>query len=235
MHRRHFSKQSSRSSLSDDDTLSTASSSDFSGTYHCRPQIPEKHLYVAMDCEMVAVRNEFGGDTSVCARVVLVNWRGRKLLDTYIRPTQPVTDYRTFVSGITEAHLRNAPHFAAVRLQVREILRNRILVGHGLENDLAVLDLQLPWWMIRDTAYYPPFMRTNEKNQFVPRKLRDLAQDKLGRTIQTGNHCPREDAKAALDLYKTHRPRWEACVVNQWQRMSQQPAHVVPVAPCVVY
>jgi hypothetical protein len=56
-----------------------------------------------------------------------------------------------------------------------------------------------------------------------PRKLKDLAKEKLQREIQVAgvSHCPVEDAAAALDLYKSHRPRWEACMSSE-ERQQQQ-------------
>ena len=38
-------------------------------------------------------------------RVSLVNFRGTVVLDTYVCPTMPVTDYRTATTGIEAAHL----------------------------------------------------------------------------------------------------------------------------------
>jgi RNA exonuclease 4 len=177
--------------------------------------MPFHNLYIAMDCEMVAT--ETG---RVCARVVLVDWKGRTLLDTHVKSEQIVTDYLTFVSGITAEALTDAPSFSEVQAQVKYMLEGKILVGHGLENDLASLQMDHPWWMIRDTAYYQPYMqvRHNGGESFhVPRKLKDLCKQRLKTEIQVMGvaHCPYEDAKAALDLYKSHRPRWESCVTSQ--------------------
>lgn len=61
--------------------------------------------YVAIDCEMVGVGPD--GETSALARVSIVNFHGAVVLDTYVKPMEKVTDYRTFVSGITPKHLVN--------------------------------------------------------------------------------------------------------------------------------
>lgn len=61
--------------------------------------------YVAIDCEMVGVGE--GGIASALARVSLVNYHGAVLLDTYVKPMERVTDYRTFVSGIEPKHLKD--------------------------------------------------------------------------------------------------------------------------------
>lgn len=190
-----------------------------------KPVMPHRSCYVAMDCEMVATPSG-----RALARVVIIDWKNRVLLDCFVKPTETVTDYLTFVSGITATQLEDAPDFHSVRRRVRHILHDKILVGHGLENDLAVLDLTHPWWMIRDTAYYQPFMRPvtgAEGAVWVPRKLKELSQEKLKKEIQRHGaaHCPMEDARAALDLYKSHRPRWESCLtaeIQQQRRMMFQ-------------
>lgn len=58
---------------------------------------------LAMDCEMVGVGPK--GEESIVARVSLVNQHGRCVYDKHVKPTQPVTDYRTAVSGVRPADL----------------------------------------------------------------------------------------------------------------------------------
>lgn len=46
-----------------------------------------------------------------------------------------VTDYRTWVSGVTAGHLVGAPLFTTVQAEVASLLRGRTVVGHALKND----------------------------------------------------------------------------------------------------
>jgi len=66
---------------------------------------------VAVDCEMVEVDRWGEG----LARVSIVNYFGVILLDKYVIPEcHQVTNYRTWVSGVTPQHLRldkGAIHF----------------------------------------------------------------------------------------------------------------------------
>ena len=58
-----------------------------------------------------------------------------------MRPKERVTDYRTWVSGVTEHDLRSggpALPFEDVQQQVADLLKDRILVGHAVQNDLQV-------------------------------------------------------------------------------------------------
>lgn len=65
--------------------------------------------YVAIDCEMVGTGID--GKDSVLARVSIVNRFGHLLMDTFVKPRDPVTDYRTHVSGIRPEDIRDAPEF----------------------------------------------------------------------------------------------------------------------------
>ena len=67
--------------------------------------IEEQGRYVALDCEFVGVGP--GGYKSALARVSMVDYENAVLIDTYVKVNEPVTDYRTFVSGITEEHLKS--------------------------------------------------------------------------------------------------------------------------------
>lgn len=72
---------------------------------------------VALDCEMVGTGP--GGRCSELARCSILDYHGNILYDKYVRPCQPVTDYRTRWSGIRRHHLQNATPFAQAREEVR--------------------------------------------------------------------------------------------------------------------
>lgn len=170
--------------------------------------------YIALDCEMVGVGPE--GLLSALARVCIVDWNHNVLYDTHVKVYEPVTDYRTFVSGIRAEDIESdeAVDFDECRATVKQIMKGKILVGHALRNDLNALEIyDHPWYDIRDTAKYEPFMKrvSKECTLLRPRKLKDLALTKLKRVIQRDGeeHCPKEDAIAALDLYKKARGKWE--------------------------
>ena len=70
--------------------------------------------------------------------------------------------------------------------------QDRILVGHGLENDLRALFLSHPMKMIRDSALFPPFCRRHRNGGGGAKKLKDLVREHLGVRIQDGTHDPAE-------------------------------------------
>ncbi len=180
------------------------------GPFPADAELAGSHLnYVALDCEMVGVGP--GGVRSVLSQVVVVDWVGRVLLSTYVRPAEAVTDYRTHVSGCTPALLRSAPQLAAVQAQVAALLASKVLVGHGLKNDLKALLLSHPAASTRDTALYRPFQWRSGDGKWNPKRLKHLVHQHLALEVQRPGaaHEPAEDARAALALYKRFRREWE--------------------------
>jgi RNA exonuclease 4 len=172
---------------------------------------------IALDCEMVGVGED--GRRSILARVSVVNEDGNVVLDTFVAPTEHVTDYRTRVSGVRPVDLRGAPPFKEIQRKMADILRGRVLVGHALKNDLRCLLLDHPRRLTRDTALYRPLtrpLRANERAQDTgiargrgSRSLKELCAQHLGLEIQGGEHSSVDDARAALLLYQKHKHAWE--------------------------
>lgn len=159
---------------------------------------------VAIDCEFVGVGPQ---DVSALARVTIVNFYGHVVMDEYVRPKGKVTDWRTNVSGIAPWHMKFAIDFDEAQSKVESILKDKILVGHALENDLDKLELSHPTSMIRDTSSFPPF-RTISSGR-TPR-LKNLAKHFLNLDIQTGEHNPIEDARATMLLYRLQKNDFES-------------------------
>jgi len=189
----------------------------------------EKSRYVAIDCEMVGCGP--GGYRSALARVSIVNWDGDVVLDKFVRVDEEVTDYRTFVSGITASDLASsdAISFDECRALVLQSIEDKIVVGHGLRSDFEVLQIRHEWHLIRDTARYQPFMKEHHSIEglLVPKKLKELARDKLGLIIQQDGqqHDSIEDATAAMELYIKHRRKWEKAIeykVNRTKSILEQ-------------
>ena len=168
--------------------------------------------YVAIDCEMVGV-GPHPDRESALARISAVNFDGDQIYDSYVKPKEPVTDWRTPVSGITPKHMADARTLEEVQKAIASILDGKILVGHAIRNDLDALMLSHPRRDIRDTARHPPFRKYAGGGS--PR-LKVLASALLGLDIQSGEHSSVEDARAAMLLFRQDKDAFAREHAKRW-------------------
>ncbi|OWZ55003.1 RNA exonuclease 4 [Cryptococcus neoformans c45] len=170
----------------------------------------EPGQYLAIDCEMVGIGPN--GMENTLARVSIVNYHGAVILDTFVQPREPVTDYRTWISGVKQSDLLGAPQFEEVHKQVADLLYDKILIGHAIDNDLKVLMLTHPGPLTRDTQRYKPLQEIAKNKRPGLKKLSELL---LGIQIQTGAHSSLVDARVTMALYRLHKKEWERSVWRQ--------------------
>ncbi|GHJ84961.1 hypothetical protein NliqN6_1363 [Naganishia liquefaciens] len=165
---------------------------------------------VALDCEMVVVRRQPKPGVAL-ARVSLVGEDGQLLYDSLVHvPSDTIIDYQTPKSGIREGDLEDAPSYENVRNKVIALTKGKILVGHALWNDLAVLNLSWNLDNVRDTAlYYPLRKHVGIHQEGVYPSLKVLAEKILGKVIQVGEHSSIEDAQTCLALYALYAEEWD--------------------------
>ena len=169
---------------------------------------PEKITkYVALDCEMVGVG--YNGEENALARVSLVNSNCECIYDKFVKPGEKVVDYRTHVSGVRPSDLKGAPSYDQVQKEVADILKDKILVGHALQNDLKCLMLGHSRRQIRDTSKYKPFHKLLQTKRPA---LRKLVAKILHEEIQSGEHSSVIDARATMKIFKLHRKEWEKSI-----------------------
>jgi RNA exonuclease 4 len=167
--------------------------------------------YVAMDCEMVGVGGQ--ENRSVLARVSVVNFQGIQVYDSFVRPKEFVTNWRTHVSGVSSKNMSTARPFDEVRNEVAELLKDRILVGHAIKHDLDVMMLGHPERDIRDTSRFSGFRKYNAGK--TP-SLKKLAKEVLGMEIQKGQHSSIEDARATMLLFRRHKQAFDSKIASRF-------------------
>ncbi|KAJ8750259.1 hypothetical protein K2173_014174 [Erythroxylum novogranatense] len=164
---------------------------------------------VALACKMVGGGSD--GSHDLCARVCIIDENENIIFHSYVKPPIPVTNYRYETTGIRPEYLRDAMQQRQVQKKIQDFLCNgepmwkirpkggkaRILVGHGLDHDLDRLEVEYPAVMIRDTAKYPPLMKTSK----LSNSLKYLTQAYLGYDMQTGIQDPYEECVATMRLY----------------------------------
>ncbi|KAI0345254.1 hypothetical protein BDW22DRAFT_1326253 [Trametopsis cervina] len=178
--------------------------------------IPTPDQFVGLSC--LVVGGGAGGGTPIVARVSIVNYRGHTIVDTYVQPTASVTDYRTSTTGIEAHHLSpsNARPFVEVQRDVANLLRGKVIVGYTLWNDLSVLGIPHPAVATRDVALYRPFRNALQMpHQHIG--LPTLMWRLMRRRVQEGAVDSLENARASMDLYRSHAVEWEGAISGgQW-------------------
>ncbi|XP_072958819.1 uncharacterized protein [Typha angustifolia] len=143
---------------------------------------------VALGCKMVGGGTD--GSLDLCARVCLIGEDENIIFHTYVKPQMPVTNYRYETTGIRPEYLRDAMPLKQAQRWIQDFLCNgepiwkiqskgakaRILAGHGLDHQLKCLGVEYPALLTRDTANYPPLMKTSK----LSNSLKYMTQTYLG-------------------------------------------------------
>jgi len=167
--------------------------------------------YIGIDCEMVGVGGE--DDRSVLARVSIVNFHGTQVYDSFVKPKEFVTDWRTYVSGVSPKEMATARTFEQVQEEVAAIMKERVIVGHAIKNDLEAMMLGHPKRDIRDTSRFSGFRKYSAGK--TP-SLKKLAKEILGVDIQGGEHSSIEDARATMLLFRRHKSAFDIEHAKRW-------------------
>ncbi|KAK9379408.1 uncharacterized protein V2V93DRAFT_373722 [Kockiozyma suomiensis] len=187
------------------DTARLANLIPYLESYGEGPSYPEA---VSLDCEM--------GYTTLgteLIRVTILSYPSHELLyDTLVRPIGRIVDLNTQFSGVASLD-RNldgseVPSFGTVRRLILStyIGKNTVMLGHGLENDLAAM--RILHTTVVDSSILYPHENPRLASIGVRMSLRNLSKRYLDRSIQQTatnpgdkiGHDSWEDAKAAADL-----------------------------------
>lgn len=174
--------------------------------------------FVAIDCEMVGVGPNPSRESAL-ARVSIVNYNGEQVYDSYVKPQETVTDWRTHVSGIAPKHMLHARSLEEVQIAVASILKDRVVIGHSIRSDFDALLLSHPRKDIRDTARHAPYRKLAGGGS---PKLKLLVSELLGLDIQTGEHSSIEDARATMLLFRRDKDAFEREHGKRW------PVKIIP-------
>ncbi|CAI6351956.1 unnamed protein product [Macrosiphum euphorbiae] len=148
--------------------------------------------FYALDCEMV--NTTFGTEI---VRVTVINHEGEEVYESKVKPFNPILDYKSKYSGITEESLRGcSKRLSDVQQDLLKMFdKDSILIGHSLDSDLKAL--KMVHYNVVDTSvmyphkYGPPYKWG----------LKLLSEQHLQRIIQSEEgHDSKEDALASLDL-----------------------------------
>ncbi|KAI6783498.1 ubiquitin carboxyl-terminal hydrolase family protein [Emericellopsis cladophorae] len=196
-------------------------------------EAPGPGMIIALDTEFVAVRQpeiEMNSDGEretirpivyALARVSVVRGQGqdegKPFIDDYIAIREPIVDYLTSYSGITQQDLdpRVANHCilslkkAYKKLWILLNLGCKFL-GHGLKQDFRVINIHVPKVQVIDTIDLF-FLKARLRRL----SLAFLAWYLLKEDIQLETHDSIEDSRTALKLYRKFLEFEDAGILDQ--------------------
>lgn len=102
---------------------------------------------IVMDCEMCQTKDPATGNTNnraLCRISVVDVDTDEVLLDSLVKPDDPVTDYRTRINGIKEDHLKDVEFTLKHAQEFMAALcsEETIIMGHSVNNDLAAIRME---------------------------------------------------------------------------------------------
>lgn len=167
---------------------------------------------VSLDVEYIHFKTSDDDPLIVPGEVCIVKSNGDVLYHTYCRPgwglpTASSCAHRLEVSngngkricacaepkdhvwigGVPERHWRGAPLLVKVTARTSAAIYSKLLIGHGLQNDLRALGVSHPKHLTRDTMAVPLF----QTRRGHARTLKALAAQFLNMQIQTRRHSAR--------------------------------------------
>jgi RNA exonuclease 4 len=101
-----------------------------------------------------------------------------------------------------------------VQAAIADLLKGRILIGHDVRHDLAVLELKHSTPQVRDTARHSSFRKFGHGPKPA---LRVLAKEVLGLDdFQKGRHSSVEDARVAMLLFRAKKSEFDVENANHY-------------------
>lgn len=156
-----------------------------------------------LDTETTGLENH----AEIC-EIAVLDVDGAALVDTLVRPTQAIPDGARRVHGISDDDVRDAPTFAEVAPELREVLDGREVVVYNADYDTRLLTqsaqaLRLP----RQSWHCPPTFRCamrlyaeyhgawNSSKQSYAWHKQSAAARALGLALPNDLHRARADAE----------------------------------------
>ncbi|XP_003424434.1 RNA exonuclease 1 homolog [Nasonia vitripennis] len=153
----------------------------------------EEQGVFALDCEMCYTTQGLE-----LTRVTVINENKDVVYETLVKPANPIIDYNTRFSGISELDMKSVTtSLQNVQATLLSMFSSKtILIGHSLESDFKALKL------LHNTVVDTSVMFPHKNGPPFKRALKTLCSEYLRKIIQNeiGGHDSKEDAVACMEL-----------------------------------
>ncbi|MFC2169432.1 exonuclease domain-containing protein [Acidobacteriota bacterium] len=112
----------------------------------------KRNDWVILDTETTGL-----GETDEIVQIAILSFDGTVLLDTLVRPTQPIPASATAIHNITKSDVANAPVFSAIYENIKSILAGKTVIIYNATYDVRLLRQTLSLYNL------PPFGFEDEK------------------------------------------------------------------------
>lgn len=174
---------------------------------------------VSLDCSTVGGPN----NQHILARVTIVDFHGKVILDTFVSPETGVRDFRFKNSGVKQQNLIGAPSFSAVQKRVHDIIVDKIVVGDNLQFHFLILGLSKSIKLARDIRTNGFILETYGHTSQEAVSLKKLSKLILQRDIQIVCNDSIENAIALMDIYKYFQCEIETGHLKDMQAKREEP------------
>ncbi|KAF0476152.1 RNA exonuclease 4 [Gigaspora margarita] len=192
-------------------------------THQACPTLPPS-CNGTLDCEFMLIGPRKATIlNTVVVQVAIVDYDGNILLNEYVRPDAPISYWRTsrdylYINGTSPAQMLSKVH---------QIVKDKIIVGFNLFNDITGLRINNSPDMLRDVELCPKYKLRNG----LTLSLKAAVQMDLNRTIQRGGfHEALEDALATMELFRVNRDFWDDMIPKRDFRVTKTSESTL--APC---
>lgn len=94
----------------------------------------KSNRFVILDTETTGLRYP-----AEIVQISILDFMGDCLLDTYVKPKNPIPYDATRIHGITDAHVADAPDWLTVREQVWEAIHGKFVIVYNADFDFSML------------------------------------------------------------------------------------------------
>lgn len=106
---------------------------------------PSKYASIAknwLDEDPIFLDTETSGldDSAEIVEIGIIDINGKPLLETFIKPYNPIPEETTNIHGITDDMVKNAPYWSEIHEQFCSIIKGRTLITYNRAYDVRLID-----------------------------------------------------------------------------------------------
>lgn len=196
-------------------------------------QLQTTSIAFSIDCVMIVGESNHG-KVEMIARISIVNFFGLVTYDKLFKPTWPVVDYRSNVTGLYAENFTDAVFLNRELEMIKVLLKGKRLVGYGLSRIMYATGLRHKLTLYRDVSSFHKFLQAFPHR--VP-SLKEISEQFLNKTFDEVPHDPLKTAHIAMLLYIKYKADWEddSFEIKGKQSIKQLAVKRYKIIPIAVY